>query len=135
MIIIPMILFFIPLGIKLWIDIRKWKKEQSVNHPGEAVWLIPIEICTAGVGFFVFSDVSPIISIPIVLGLLFFWYWTLFDGFYNILRNKNWWYTGTDDEDDAKTDDFLQQLSLTQHILLKIGGIVAFTLAYILTLQ
>ncbi len=60
-----------------------------------------------------------------------FWWLFLFDGFYNNKRNFNWWFTGSDDSDDPKTDNLLQKLKPWQHKAVKIGAITILTTLYI----
>lgn len=58
-------------------------------------------------------------------------YWNLFDGFYNWLRGFGWFFTGTNDPGDAKTDNFLQAIPLALHVALKIGGSILSIYFYI----
>ena len=70
-------------------------------------------------------------AIPAAMIALFIW--LFFDGLYNKVRGFNWWFTGSNDPDDAKTDNFLQRLKLWQHVVIKIGGLALFVTLYILT--
>jgi len=65
--------------------------------------------------------------------LVAFFIWLMFYGFYTLVRGFNWWFTGSNDPDDAKTDNFLQGLKLWQHVVIKIGGLALFVTLYILT--
>jgi hypothetical protein len=49
-------------------------------------------------------------------------YWNLFDGFFNNKRRFHWEYNGTDDPDDARTDNFLQQFSESTALKIKVGA-------------
>lgn len=51
-------------------------------------------------------------------------YWLLFDGLFNVLRGLNWWSTGSEDPDDAKTDNFLQTLTRWEHVTVKVGAVL-----------
>lgn len=73
---------------------------------------------------------APLVSTALVA---FVW-WTGFDGWFNNIRRFNWWYNGTDDPEDAKTDDILQGMELWQHIALKLGGTLIFITLYIILL-
>lgn len=61
--------------------------------------------------------------------------WLLFDGLYNWVRGYGWWFTGSDDKDDAATDNILQRLKLWQHILLKIGLLLVSLAVYLYYLR
>ncbi len=58
------------------------------------------------------SDLDLIFSIPISGLMIAFFIWLLFDGIYNLIRGFNWWFTGSDDADDAEADNFLQGLKM-----------------------
>ena len=124
------IIFLLPLIIKLSVDYHKWISHKPVNHTKEW-WIIVAMEVPAGWLFVKYSDILFPLSIPIVAGMMMFWFWFLFDGIYNQLRGYNWWFTGSDDKDDPTTDNFLQSLKLWQHIAIKIGGIILFTTLYL----
>ena len=50
----------------------------------------------------------------------------------NTKRDKSWRYNGSDDPNDATTDNWLQELSPPQQMWLKWGLIILFTILYIL---
>ena len=58
------------------------------------------------------------------------WYWLLFDGIYNRIRGFNWWFTGSNDRDDAGTDNFLQSIPLWLHVTIKVAGALASSIIY-----
>jgi hypothetical protein len=64
--------------------------------------------------------------------MMAFFIWLFFDGLYNKIRGFNWWFTGSNDADDAKTDNFLQGLKLWQHVAIKVGGVVVTVTLYII---
>lgn len=68
----------------------------------------------------------------VVTGLLVSWWWEFFDGWLNTKRGKSWRYNGSDDKDDAKTDNFLQKLTPIEQMAVKWGLIITFTTLYIL---
>jgi hypothetical protein len=141
MIFIPIILFLIPLCLKLKDNLEKWKINATVYHGKEFISVAVAEM-PAAILFCVFSDSWwSLIVVPLVM---MFWFWFLFDGFYNLLRrwwrkkmnmiysHLTWWYTGTNDKNDAKSDNFLQRLKLWQHIFVKVGAIAITTILYVL---
>jgi hypothetical protein len=77
-------------------------------------------------------------SIPIALAMIASAWWLLFDGFYNLIRNYKWWFTGGHQDptepDDSRLDIFLFKLSVTQQAILKIGGVILFISIYLITL-
>lgn len=124
---IGIIIFVITLVIDLYTDLWRWRHKMTINHTRgvllRAIGLIPsIYLLSSPIGW----------TTVAMLFLVGFVYWFLFDGLFNLLRGYKWWSTGTDDPDDAQTDNFLQSLTLWQHIGVKIGGIVFFTILYIL---
>lgn len=141
---IPIILFLIPLVVKLVIDFKKWKAIEPVNHNKEWRLVALSELTTSGVFFFVLCPQNVFISIIATVGMIASWYWFIFDFSFNLIRlywakkcswhlekgQYSFWYTGSDDDDDAKTDDFLQRLPLWAHITLKLGLIILFTYLY-----
>jgi len=71
-----------------------------------------------------------ILKVFVVAGLLFSWWWEFFDGWLNLKRGKSWRYNGSDDINDAKTDNFLQKYASKQQTFIKWGLILIFTLSY-----
>jgi len=54
------------------------------------------------------------------------------EALFNLMRGYNIWFTGSNDEDDAFTDNIIQGIPLWQHIAIKLGGVILFTYFYIL---
>lgn len=145
MIFIPIILFFIPLTYKLKNNFEKWKIDKPVNHSREWKYVAIGLSLTSGLGFVLLSGAPLVFSVPASLLMIAFWFWFLFDGFYNLMRKRyairsgwklingqyDFWYTGSNDKDDAVTDNFIQRLKPWQHKAVKIGGVLLFTLTYI----
>jgi hypothetical protein len=119
----------LPLIFNLYKNYRLWLANKPVNHKKG---LILVAAMYAPVIFLWadYSDLSILIGISISSGLLASWYWFLFDGLYNILRGFGWWFTGSDDADDARFDDFLQKIPKWAHVLIKTGLIILFTYLY-----
>lgn len=114
--------FLIFIGVLVYdlkTDLTLWREEKPIDHKRGVILrllgLIPAII---------------LIGWPscVFVGFL---YWFLFDGYFNTERGFDWWFTGSDDKDDARSDDFLQRISLTQHKLVKIGGIILGLIVYI----
>lgn len=116
------ILFVGTLVYDLKTDLALWKEGKPINHKrGLILRLLGLIPAILLIGWPSFLFVG-------------FLYWFLFDGYFNTERNFDWWFTGSDDKDDAKTDDFLQKLTLRQHKLVKIGGIILGAILYVIML-
>lgn len=127
---IAAILFLSVLYWKVNRDYNLWLKDIPVKHSKS--WRL---LC------FLLSPTVIMLAIPLhwlaillTAPLAAFWWWFLFDGWYNNKRKFNWWFTGSNDSDDAKTDNFLQKLKQWQHKAIKIGSITITTTIYILWL-
>jgi hypothetical protein len=119
----------LPLIFKLYKDYRLWLANKPVNHKKGlilvATMYTPVIFLWAD-----YSNYNIIIGIIISTGFLASGYWFLFDGLFNILRGFGWWFTGSDDADDARFDDFLQKIPKWAHVLIKTGLIILFTYLY-----
>jgi len=117
--------------LKLVLNYRLWLQHKPVNHTKE--WLLMAACCIPSIIIFTMqSKLVWLAAAPVAALMIAFFIWLFFDGFYNVLRGFNWWFTGSNDADDAKTDNFLQQLKLWQHVLIKIGGLIIFITLYII---
>lgn len=115
-------------------DLKKLEQNIPVKHTKEAwervKYLIPSFLClilTLKINW----DWWLVAKIASTIALMMSLYWEFFDGLYNLGRNKKWTYTGSNDSDDAKSDNFLQQLTVTQQIIIKIGFIAVSLTAYL----
>jgi len=90
--------------------------------PTFGCFYFPLESTTI---WFIFS------KMVIVVGLLSSWWFEFFDGLLNLKRGYSWRFNGSDDPDDAKTDNFLQNYTAKQQIIIKWGLILLFTSLYI----
>lgn len=130
--IIGIVLFYLVLNWDVESDYKKWQKDQSVKHKREfwirSVLLIP--------SLFFLSLPFPIdiFKVLISIGLEGFTYLLLFDGWYNLKREQNWWFLGTVDEDDAWWDKLQRKISLLSLKVLKIGIPVIFLILYIINI-
>lgn len=131
MIYIAIVIPIITLIIKLMIDYRKWLSGKPVNHRKEWIFLTLANV-PAILIFTWLADYEWYYAAPISSLMIAHFIWLFFDGIYNKLRGFNWWYTGSDDEDDAFTDDILQHLPVPIHAILKIAGFVGYVTLYLL---
>jgi len=133
---------------KAFIDHNKWADGIKVNHPREWRYMAVAAIVPAAFFGMADSGLSSILQIGVAFKTLQFWLsffasgpmmaffiWLAFDGLYNKLRGFNWWFTGSNDPDDANTDNFLQKLKLWQHVAIKLGGLAISIIIYILTIR
>jgi len=121
MIWIAAISFVAVLAWDVLTDYRKWLKGHGVAHAKEA-WIRCLLLIPAIVLFTIAHKGNSWTSLLYSVAMCFFVFWTLFDGLYNVLRGFGWWFTGSDDEEDADTDNFLQSIPKWLHILIKLGG-------------
>jgi hypothetical protein len=116
------LIFLLTLAIDIWTDYKFWKRNIPVDHTRGAILrligLVPVLFL---LGWY---------SIPLVG----FAYWILFDGIYNLARGFKWWFTGSDDKDDAMLDNLLQKLTERQQEILKIGGLLISIHIYVVAL-
>jgi len=127
---VAILLFFAVLIWDLISDYEKWLKERKVNHAKEG-WLRATLLL---IPTLILISAHPNKTLwPVVYTLLLegFWYWFLFDGIYNRIRGFDFWYTGTNDKDDAKTDNFLQSMPPWVHKVIKITAVIVATWLYI----
>lgn len=141
---IPIAITLLIITVKLAYDYNEWKHGRAVNHPEE--WWLMVVAALPAVYFFTMESRlhwiefdSIFLSILVLIACIFlsaammaFFIWLFFDGLYNKVRGYNWWFTGSEDADDAKTDNFLQGLKLWQHVLIKVGGLALFVTLYII---
>jgi len=127
---IPIILFFAVLIWDVVTDYRKFLKQRELSHSKEA-WLRCLLLVPATIGFTILHPNKDWTSLVYTLLMEFFFFWTLFDGIYGILRNEGFWYTGKPgDKDNANTDDFLTSIPRWLHILIKLSGCAGSGIAY-----
>lgn len=124
-------------------DFKFWKKKKDVNHNNQGfkrLMLLSPSIITMAipirwVGDTLLSNLAIIgLCLLVSFGVIGFLYWLFFDGLYSNKRRYNFWDLGSDGPEDGKTDNFLQSLTKTQHIAIKIGGCVIFITVYLILL-
>lgn len=124
------------VGVLKWdvrTDLKKWKERKPIEHTPEFIIRLLL-LSPSIIGLSYLLPVPWVWAIAISGFLEGSWYFMFFDGLYNIKRKKNWWFTGSDDPDDAKTDNFLQTLTLAQHKVLKFSLIAVSTALYLIFL-
>lgn len=121
MIWVATILFFIVLEFDVLSDYGKWLKGESINHKKE-FWLRIALLSPSLIMFIVCRGQPIVLSLIATFAMTGFVYWTLFDGQFNLLRKQRFFFTGSDDPDDATTDNFLQQIPEWLQAIIKIGG-------------
>lgn len=136
MIIAAIILLLIALAIKVAVDYKRWLKEKHINHKKEWWrWLVLAFGTSPSIVLFTLaSNFYWYIAAPLSAGMCSLFIWVMFDGLYNKLRNESWWFTGTDDKEDAVTDNFLQAMPLVIHIILKTVPLAILIYIYIKSL-
>lgn len=129
---IATILFILCLAIDLVTDYKKILQRKKINHTTggiiRGIFLIPCIVL-----FIRSSDADLWFAIPGAIGMVLFHFWFWFDGILSTLRGYGWFFLGSDDPDDAQTDNFLQGLKLWQHVAIKLLGMVGFTVLYFVT--
>ena len=132
------LLGIITFTVVMYLDVQSdYKRLQSntINHKRGAFLRTLGLIPTFGCFYFPLDSLTfghIALKMFIVSGLLFSWWWEFFDGWLNIKREKPWRYNGSDDIDDANTDNFLQKYTPKQQAIIKWSLIVLFTTSYIL---
>lgn len=125
------ILLTVAIAFNVWYDYRLWLKEKRRPHKKgwrlkavtsilpilTLIWVSDYKWYYAG-GFSVFMAMS--------------WFLFLFDGVYNTLRNFGFFYRGTNDPDDALTDNFFQVIPFWLGILIKIILFAGSTYLYLM---
>ncbi len=129
MIWLAIISFIAVLAWDIASDYRKWLRQKSVAHAKEA-WLRCLLLIPSIVIFTIAHPGNSWWHLVYTLLMCFFVYWLIFDGIYNKLRGYDWWFTGSNDPDDAATDNFLQSIPKWLHILIKLGGVAGGVFLY-----
>lgn len=138
--ILSLICPFIVLAAKLYFNYRLWHNKEikgtsikTVNHPKE--WVIMALCCSPSIYQMSTQLSLPwYFSIPLTGAMWLFILWVLFDGIYNIIRKQPWFSTGSDDKDDAATDNFLRKYGTAAHVIKYVvcAGLITFYLKYFL---
>lgn len=120
--------------IVLYVDIKtdyKRLQTNTINHKRglilRCIGLLPSFLC-----LLLPVNQHIILKSLFTVGLLGSLYWELFDGLFNLKRGYKWRFNGSDDKDDAVSDNILQKISPIEQAFLKIGLIIIFTFLYCL---
>lgn len=127
---IAIILFTLVLRYDIRSDYRKWLKNIPVDHSRDA-WKRSLLLLPAMAFFIIAKGPGSWPLMVYTISMMFFTYWLMFDGLYNHVRKFGWWFTGSNDKDDAGTDNFLQSVPKWLHILIKLAGTAGSIAAYI----
>lgn len=122
----------------MYIDVQtdyKRLSSNTINH-NRGAWLriaglIP-SICLLYFPLQSDSLLYTTIKLLASVGILFSVYWEFFDGWLNKKRGYSWRFNGSDDSNDASSDNFLQKYTPKQQAVIKWGLILIFLTGYIL---
>jgi hypothetical protein len=118
------------IAAKLIHDYRLWLRKKPVNHSLE--WVLMVLANSYPIYLFAKASTLHWIYGAILSGaMVAFFIWVVFDGLYNLVRGYHFFFTGTNDSNDAKMDNFLQSLSLWQHVAVKVGGLGVLVGVYV----
>lgn len=131
MIAVAILITIVTLVFKLINNYNRWKREDyTIKHFKEWIIMIVVNIPSIVV-FTMESKLLWYFAAPLSGAMIAFFLWLFFDGIYNLLRKYNFWFTGSDDKDDAKSDNFLQSIPVWLQAVIKIGGLALFLTLYI----
>lgn len=133
MIIIATILLLAALTFKIVHDYKFWLKGRGVNHKLEWWWMVAM--CSPSIALFTLaSKFFWYLALPISAGMCSSFIWLFFDGIYNILRREGFFYTGTNDPEDAASDNFLQAIPTWTQVFIKTLPLGILIYLYIVSL-
>lgn len=127
LIIAGIVTFLAVLAWDVITDYQKWLNEHKVVHKSFSEFGVRVLLLIIpGILFFLAAhNETPLLAtakVFVIGSMIGFNFFNFFDGIYNLARGYNWFFTGSDDEDDADTDNFLQSIPLWLHIFFKVGG-------------
>lgn len=124
------ILLALAIAFNVWYDYRLWLKEKRRPHKKgwrlKAVTSIPAIVTLSWVGGYDWYYDG---GLSVFMSMSWFVFW--FDGLYNVFRGFEFFYLGTNDNDDAKTDNFFQSIPIWVGIAIKIVLITGSTLLFL----
>lgn len=127
-------------------DFQKWQGNKDVIHAKEAWHRVGL-LLFPYLGFALYQASFTIQHFHLVLVILisgitpglmiFFFYWSFFDGLYNAFRDQDWWSNGAahGKMNDSKLDVWLRKLPDWVEGSLKINGMLIFLLLYMIFCQ
>lgn len=121
------------IAFNVWYDLRLWFKEK--RRPHKKGWrLKAVTSAPALIALSFASNFIWVVSLIVTSILLMCLFLLFFDGFYNTFRGFGFWYRGSNDLDDASTDDFFQSIPIWAGVALKIllvsGSILLYIIGY-----
>lgn len=137
---VAIILFLLILKWKVDRDYNLWRAKKAVKHgkswrllvllltPSVIIMAIPLEY------IYLFNMKVWLWGVIVTAPFFAFWWLLLFNGFYSNKRRRNFWDLGSQDNDDADTDDILQALPKWLHITIVILLPAIFTTLYLIAL-
>jgi hypothetical protein len=151
MLVVAIIMFFFVLytnvnrHYRLWLAAQKWPQTGErvpIDHDKEFVLRLVL-MAPAAITFFSKAVegtgvlriwpwiVAMLALLIIVCSMIMFTFWFLFNGFFNRKRDREWFFEGTIDKDEAKSDDFLRGKPVWQKLTIQLGGSLLFIGLYI----
>lgn len=149
-IIFAITLFFILLSLnvsrhyRLWKESQKWPivgKRIPINHKEEnkirlvifspVVFLFMLGVNGLNKQSVLMHWLSLAGLLIICSGMVACSFWFIFDGLFNRKRGFKWYFEGTVDFDEAKSDNILRGMTVAQKLLLQVGSSVGFILLYL----
>lgn len=123
---------------KLWLAVISAPDAGSkvaINHKKEtlirALWVTPVIILLYLAKHTGFQN-SVIEDLFLTVFCVASLWWVLFDGFFNIIRNFPWWFTGTVDKDESVLDNLKRKLGPAGMKIVQIITAVIGTVFYAL---
>lgn len=114
------ILLALAIAFNVWYDYRLWLKEKRRPHKKgwrlKAVTSIPAIVTLFWVGgydWYYDGGLSVLMSMS--------WFLLLFDGLYNVVRGFEFFFLGSNDKDDASTDNFFQSIPMWAGVAIKLA--------------
>jgi hypothetical protein len=148
-ILIAILCFLTILAFRIWKDFGLWKRGIEPSHGRNAVITAVALMASSGVLMTLASSAAWWLSFILASGVLFFAFWTGFDGGYNLTRRWHlikrygrdglgkppkygFWFAGSEDgKKDAGLDNIMQALPVWGRAALKLGGLGVFLFFYI----
>jgi hypothetical protein len=119
------ILFFVVLAWDLIADYRKWLKERVINHDRE--WWIRVALLVPSGVFFSWGH--PWEMWIVAAAMMGFWWLTLFDGIFNLLRRDGFFaVVGT----TGRIDRLQRKIGVIPSAAIKTAGCAATAIIYFL---
>lgn len=130
MIALGFILLAAAIAFNVWYDLRLWFKEK--RRPHKKGWRLKASTSIPALVILIWvSDYKWYYAAGFSVFMAMSWFLLLFDGFYNLFRGFGFFYRGTNDTDDATTDNFFQSIPIWAGIVIKLALFAGSTYLYI----